>query len=108
MTHHSLMDSGDLNFALFQPLLNTGFSLSPANESAAIKLTLIEVSEYPDHRPAELRSSRAPFSLVFACPTVCLSGGNYRLEHDQLGAFVLFLSPFQAFAQGCKLEAVFN
>lgn len=53
-------------------------------------------------------TGRAPFSLVFRGPrTIALPQGTYRIEHDALGGFPLFLVPIGPDAGGPRYEAVF-
>jgi hypothetical protein len=54
-------------------------------------------------------STRRPFSLVFRGPPgVLLPQRVYRLEHDGIGAFELFLVPIGPDAAGMRYEAVFT
>jgi hypothetical protein len=67
-------------------------------------LTLTEVSAA---RPEGDR----PFSLVFnAAADVMLQQGTYRLEHDTIGSFDLFLVPIRpdAASRQMRYEAIFN
>jgi hypothetical protein len=54
-------------------------------------------------------TARRPFSVVFRGPPgVPLPQRIYRLEHDRLGAFDLFLVPIGPDAVGMRYEAVFG
>jgi hypothetical protein len=53
--------------------------------------------------------NREQFSLVFREPSgVVLPQMIYRVEHDELGAFELFLVPIGPDAEGMRYEAVFT
>jgi hypothetical protein len=54
-------------------------------------------------------ATRAPFSLVFlGPPTPILPQQIYRLTHEALGAFELFLVPIGRAQAGIRYEAVFT
>ncbi len=55
------------------------------------------------------RRPRPPFSVVFRGPPgVLLPQRIYRVEHDRIGAFDLFLVPIGPDAAGMRYEAVFG
>jgi hypothetical protein len=97
-----------MELAHFKPHLETLFTLPTPDGEEDLKLALLDASEIKDQRPESDRSGRAPFVLVFACKTFLISQGVYRLEHDVLDPVEVFLSPFEAYHEGSKLEAVFN
>lgn len=90
----------------FLPFVGTAFRASQGGEGTT--LTLLEVTEYPDHTPDGGPGSRKPFGLVFQCAAAMLPQGIYALEHPELGPCEIFLSPFEGSENGCKLEAIFN
>jgi hypothetical protein len=52
---------------------------------------------------------REPFSILFNTPgDTVLSQKIYRIEHDTLGTFDLFLVPINKDKQGVQYEAVFT
>ena len=60
---------------------------------------------------SELKSSprQQAFSILFRGPLDPIFGqGLYRLEHDRLGAFDLFIVPIGREPDGMRYEAVFN
>lgn len=60
-------------------------------------------------RAAAESGQRAPFSIVFRGPRdIPLSQRIYRLEHDAIGTFDLFLVPLGPDQHGLRYEAVFN
>ena len=101
------LDPGDLTVAMFTPLVGSVFSLGPA-DGEAVELTLLEALPAKDHRPTGSQAGRAPFSLAFGCASHPLPQGTYRLEHETLGSMVMFMSPFETYEKGHKLEAVFT
>ena len=88
--------------ATFLENLNSKFRL--LNEGGeSIELELIEVSELKKARRQEM------FSIVFRCRTDrVLPQRIYRLEHENMGQFDLFLVPIRKDAEGVYYEAVFN
>ncbi|MDQ3919757.1 MAG: hypothetical protein M3348_14920 [Acidobacteriota bacterium] len=86
----------------FAENLNTKFRL-PSESGESRELELIDVSE-------ETRSGSAErFSIVFrGAPDFFLQQGTYRLEHERLGAFDLFLVAIAREEDGFRYEAVFN
>lgn len=49
------------------------------------------------------------YSLIFRGPAdTLLPQGTYRMEHDRLGAFDLFLVPIARDQQGVQYEVIFN
>lgn len=52
---------------------------------------------------------RAPFSIAFIGPREApLAAGIYRVEHESLGTFELFLKPAGSDADGHRYEALFD
>lgn len=101
------LDVATVGLETFIPHLKSHFTIATADGEEPILLVLEEGSKYPDYRPADQQSGRKPFSLVFSCSTFPLEQGTYGLKHDSLAPFLIFLSPFEAFENGHKLEAVF-
>ncbi len=97
-----------MELSLFKPHLETVFTLLTPEGEEDLKLALLEAEEIKDHRPRGERSGRPPFALVFGCETFLIPQGTYRLEHDILDPIEIFLSPFEAYHKGSKLESVFN
>lgn len=72
---------------------------------ATIPLTLAEVTPLGSARDA---TSRAPFSLLFLGPaSPSLPQQIYRLAHETLGAFELFLVPLGPDRGRMRYEAIF-
>src|SRR5260370_31564379 len=68
-----------------------------------LDLELVEVSQRKTARRQEM------FSLEFLCRlNQVLPQRIYRLEHDNMGQFDLFLVPIRRDDQGVYYEAVFN
>lgn len=94
----------------FEAHLGEDFRLHAGPEEA-FAVTLIDVTglrpkEPPQDGPAPARPT---FSIVFRAPPDCrLAQRIYRLEHDEVGSFELFLVPIGPDRQGQRYEAVFN
>ena len=101
------VDLAILRYSDFEPHLDSTFVITtPEGESATLKL--VSGSEYPQRQAAVEPGTRTPFSLVFLCETSVIPPNTYRVEHPELGSFDLFVSPFEAAGNGCRLEAIFN
>jgi hypothetical protein len=99
-----------LTEAAFSQHLNSNFriylgALTPVN------LQLIEVTHREQSSksklPAEIKQEG--FSILFAAPAkVILQQGMYKVEHEQMGTFDLFIVPMRKKKKGQYYEAVFN
>jgi hypothetical protein len=89
----------------FSRHLNTKFQL--INEDSKVELCLVEVKAY---RPLEHEQpGMERFSAFFDGPgDTCLPQRMYRLSHDQMGEFDIFLVPISGDQRGYRYEAVFN
>jgi hypothetical protein len=68
------------------------------------ELELVEAERGGDAAPG----ARAPFSLVFAVRSEVVHPQQiYRVDHDELGSFELFLVPIAPDERGTLYEAVF-
>ncbi len=86
----------------FAENLNTKFRL-PFESGESRELELIGVSELSRSGASER------FSIVFrGAPDFLLSQRSYRIEHERLGEFDLFLVPIGREEDGFRYEAVFN
>jgi hypothetical protein len=91
-----------LEHAEFLENLESKFRLH-LDDSEQVELELFEVSERKTAQRQEI------FSIEFRCPSsVVLPQRTYRLDHDKLGQFDLFLVPIRKDDQGVYYEAVFN
>jgi hypothetical protein len=89
----------------FTKHLNTKFNFK-VEGSKPIDLELIEVTGYMGQEGEEQGMER--FSLFFTAPDgILLPQHTYAVEHEQLGAFELFLVPLGP-KNGNRYEAVFN
>lgn len=102
------LDIAALSQSNFTSYLESEFTIGIEGSDDVVTLTLLEISEYPDHRPEDMRSGRAPFGLVFGCSTHKIPQSTYCLNHDTLAPLVIFLSPFELYEDGHKLEAIFS
>lgn len=84
----------------FRTAVDTPFSLG-----GGPVLRLVEAEETGE-RAAGM--ARDPFRLVFLGPTEpILPQRTYRLEHQELGAFDIFLVPIALDVRGTAYEAIF-
>lgn len=85
----------------FSQLSNKKFVMH-FGESQSTELELVNV--------ADVGSSdrQIQFSLVFVGRNAPVMQGIYRLEHDELGTFDLFLVPIGMDQNGIQFEAIFN
>ena len=98
-----------LSFVTFANLVNTRFRVEVAS-ATTVELELIAAESTGD---ADRDRSTVPryenFSLLFAGPTAqALPQRTYLFEHDQLGAFDLFIVPIAAEKGTIRYQAVFN
>lgn len=85
----------------FSGHLGDSFRVHP-DDSSALDLELVSATELGE-------SSGRPFSIVFRGPKdVLLPQRIYRMEHEQIGAFDIFLVPIGPDAEGLLYEAIFN
>ena len=90
-----------LTWKAFTESLNTRFRI--ISDAAAVEVELIEV------RPGRSTPRQEQFALLFQAPQdVPLQQGMFRLEHDKIGTFDLFLVPVRKDKQAFYYEAVFN
>jgi len=86
----------------FARCLNTQFQIQD-DAAHALALELIEVSETRAHAHNEA------FSIVFRGPReTFLPQNTYRLHHDEIGTFDLFIVPIGQDQRGFYYQAVFN
>jgi hypothetical protein len=96
--------------ATFSTQLDTSFRihLSPI---IAMDVELVEVTEKGavDGQQPPAAAGQERFSIVFrGSRDKRLQQGMYQMQHDQLGAFNLFLVPVGQAQDGVYYEAVFN
>jgi hypothetical protein len=92
-----------LTEAEFSKHVNTKFRVAV---DPPVELELTQVKGYSSKPNEETGMER--FSLFFAGPEHYLEQKTYALEHEQMGAFDLFLVPVSRDANGYRYEAVFN
>lgn len=91
-----------LTWAIFTENLNTRFRINH-QDAPALEVELIEV------KPGRSTPRQEQFSLLFQAPQdVPIQQGMFRLEHDKIGEFDLFLVPVRKDEQAFYYEAVFN
>ncbi|HEX2325126.1 MAG TPA: hypothetical protein VHQ00_06980 [Chloroflexota bacterium] len=93
----------------FAPHLGETFRLG-LDGGSDLELTLIETTDLSQPGASQAPGApRAPFSVVFRGPREALLPQRiYRLRHDRLGAFEVFLVPIGPDAVGMRFEAVFS
>lgn len=92
----------DFTLEMFSQQLNTKFRMHyTPSESAEVELTKVtDLGSTPNH---------TQFSCIFlAPPPVPVFQSIFKLEHEELGSFELFLVPIGKDAKGVQYEAVFN
>jgi hypothetical protein len=93
--------------ATFTPHRGESFTVR-ATEQVVLALALSEITSLGS-APSGNESRRAPFSLLFHGPlSPILPQRTYRVEHEALGAFDLFLVPLGPDRAGQRYEAVFG
>ena len=101
----------DFTLETFRPHLGEAFwiEVSPTHtlETRLVAADgLGEATRSPGGQPA---TERRPFSIVFQGPgDVVLPQRIYRVRHDVIGTFDLFLVPIGRDAAGMRYEAVFT
>lgn len=92
----------DFQHAEFLKHLKTKFKIR-VSETEAIEAELTNVSEHL------LSPRQERFSVVFRTPNESFLGQGMRaFEHDEMGAFELFIVPIERDDEGTYYEAVFN
>jgi hypothetical protein len=100
-----------LTYARFSALVKTRFRVQadPANR---IELELAEAREFPSRSRSNAEGATLKnecFSLTFNGPVSrFLEQKIYDFEHDELGAFSLFLVPIGKTQDAFQYEVVFN
>ena len=92
------------NFTLdtFTPHLNSTFRIKP-EAADAFELQLVEANDVGSTPRQE------QFSIVFRGPhNPRLVQSIYRIEHDEIGTFDLFIVPIKQGQDGMYYEAIFN
>ena len=102
-------NSGNAAFSLtkatFTPYVNTVFRIYP-DTSKTVKTTLVSVADIGP-MPDKNRAGRECFVLNFR-GSEPLRQSTYRIEHDVLGRFDLFLVPVGKNRKGRYYQAVIN
>jgi hypothetical protein len=94
-----------LTLARFQKALKTAFRVL-AKEAAWVELRLDEVVRRDPSSGGEVNES---FSLLFQGPREpFLPQRIYSFQHEEMGAFDLFIVPISEEREGFRYEAVFN
>jgi hypothetical protein len=88
----------------------TSGDFSPAEGIESFEATLIAVDELGSRPRGDAASEpRRPFSIVLRGPKQAQHPqGTYRVEHEKMGSFDIFLVPIGPDAEGMQFEAVFN
>ncbi|MGO9603603.1 MAG: DUF6916 family protein [Candidatus Binataceae bacterium] len=95
------MEVAEMTGAIFAPHLNSGFRVQMA-PNQVVEMTLVTVTDKGSSPEME------SFILNFlAPPDAPIRQGTYRMGHDILGEFDLFIVPIGRDARGVTYEAVF-
>ena len=98
----------NFTIATFETHLGGTFSVSVDDEH--LTMELIEVTDLTSRSgPAAANRERAPFSLLFRGPRqIVLPQRIYRMKHEDIGTFELFLVPIGPDRHGMRYEAIFT
>lgn len=92
----------------FSEHLGGTFRIRP-DDSEAVDVELISATGLGGSAGEEPPDRRQPFSIIFRGPgDILLPQRTYRMEHDQIGSFALFLVPIGPDEKGLKYEAIFT
>lgn len=92
----------NLTHATFTENLNSDFNIR-LDETTTVQLVLVEVSDLRDSDRNQF------FSILFRGPRdSMLPQALYKIEHERMGSFELFLVPVGVSETGYQYEAVFN
>lgn len=100
----------DLHAGTFAAHMHTAFRID-LSSAQAIALELVEAKDGTSsgETPSTAAAGQERFSIMFRGPhDRLLHQGMYRIRHDHLGAFDLFLVPVGQDRHGLYYEAVFN
>jgi hypothetical protein len=97
-----------LSITTFAERTGQSFRIFP-DGAQPLAVELVEVTDLTSPGGAGTpKRERAPFSIVFRGPRdLALPQRIYRMEHDDLGTFELFLVPIGAGNDGTRYEAIF-
>jgi hypothetical protein len=88
--------------------LGSTFRIYPGG-SSPLEVELTSVTELGESPQRASSGRRQPFSIVFRGPRdVLLPQRIYRMEHDQIGSFELFIVPIGPDDKGHRYEAIFT
>jgi hypothetical protein len=91
----------DFRVGTFSGHLGNSFRVYP-DDSSTLDLELVSATELGD-------GSGRPFSIVFRGPRdALLPQRTCRMEHEEIGAFDIFLVPIGPVEDGLLYEAIFN
>lgn len=95
------MELAELTSAVFAGHVRTGFRVHMAPDQV-VEMTLTSVSDKGSSTTVE------SFALYFLAPLDAPARqGTYRMAHDKLGEFELFIVPIRRDPRGIEFEAVF-
>ncbi len=94
--------------ATFAPHLRGTFRIY-VDATRSLDVILIEATDLSSESGGKAAGRGRPFSIVFRGPRdILLPQQIYRVEHDDIGTFDLFLVPIGPDQDGQRYEAVFN
>ena len=93
----------------FSGHLGGKFCVYPDASNSPLEVELISATALGGSAGCEPPARRQPFSIVFRGPgDVLLPQRIYRIEHEEIGAFDLFLVPIGLDEEGLRYEAIFT
>jgi hypothetical protein len=99
---------GNFTIETFSEHLGSTFRIRP-DDSEAMDVELISATGLGESTSEEPPDRRQPFSIVFRGPgDVLLPQRIYKMEHEEIGNFELFLVPIGPDEKGLRYEAIFT
>lgn len=98
------------NFTIqtFSDHVGSTFGIHP-DDAGKIDVELISATGLGGGSGEEPSGQKQPFSIVFRGPgDVLLPQGIYRMEHEEIGSFELFIVPIGPGEKGLRYEAIFT
>mgnify|MGYP003579463586 CR=1 FL=1 len=97
-----------LSKATFASLLNTSFQILPDRQQK-VRVELVEIEDFTQAQKQPNRAGNECFSLAFRPSShPRLKQATYRVRHDNLGDFDLFIGRVKSEKYGMVYEAIIN
>jgi len=98
-----------LTRSVFSDVIGSAFKFR-LEDGQSMDVNLVEATDLKRHAPNEPGlASRNPFSVVFRGPAdTVLQQMTYRVEHEKIGKFDVFIVPIGPDDEGMRYEAIFS